>query len=57
MARLWFKPIEFIPAGTTFSFVSHYKLALAETAFLVVLTTMLLSTFGSTSGSTSAAAR
>ena len=36
MPRPWFKPIEFIPAGTKFSFVSHYKLALAETAILAV---------------------
>ena len=34
MQRSWFKPIEFVPAGTKFSFVSHYKLALAETAIL-----------------------
>ena len=46
MPRPWFKPIEFVPAGTKFSFVSHYKLALAETAFLAVLTIVLLSTLG-----------
>jgi preprotein translocase SecF subunit len=46
MPRPWFKPIEFVPAGTKFSFVSHYKLALAETAFLAVLTAILLSTLG-----------
>jgi preprotein translocase subunit SecF len=42
----WFKPIEFIPTGTKFSFVSHYKLALAETAVLAILTVVLLSTLG-----------
>jgi preprotein translocase subunit SecF len=46
MQRPWFKPIEFIPAGTRFSFVSHYKWALAETAVLAVLTVVLLSTLG-----------
>lgn len=42
----WFKPIEFVPAGTKFSFVSHYKLALAETAILALVTAILLSTLG-----------
>ena len=46
MPRPWFKPIEMVPAGTKFSFVSHYKLALAETAALVILTVVLLSTLG-----------
>jgi preprotein translocase SecF subunit len=46
MSRPWFKPIEFIPAGTKFSFVSHYKLALAETAILALVTLVLLSTLG-----------
>jgi preprotein translocase subunit SecF len=46
MARSWLKPIEFVPAGTKFSFVSHYKLAMAETVFLAVLTIALLSTLG-----------
>jgi preprotein translocase SecF subunit len=46
MPRPWFKPIEFVPAGTKFSFVSHYRLALAETAVLAVLTVVLLSTLG-----------
>jgi preprotein translocase SecF subunit len=46
MPRPWFKPIEFVPAGTKFSFVSHYKLALAETAVLAILTVVLLSTLG-----------
>ena len=46
MQRPWFKPIEFVPAGTKFSFVAHYKLALVETAFLAVLTIVLLSTLG-----------
>jgi preprotein translocase SecF subunit len=46
MPRPWFKPIEFVPAGTKFSFVSHYKLALAETAILAVVTAILLSTLG-----------
>jgi preprotein translocase SecF subunit len=46
MQRPWYKPIEFIPAGTKFAFVAHYKLALAETAILAVLTIVLLSTLG-----------
>jgi preprotein translocase SecF subunit len=46
MLRPWFKPIEFVPAGTKFSFVSHYKLALAETAILIAVTILLLSTLG-----------
>jgi preprotein translocase subunit SecF len=46
MQRPWFKPIEFVPAGTKFSFVSHYKLALAETVVLAILTIALLSTLG-----------
>ena len=41
-----FKPIEFVPPGTKFSFVSHYKLALAETIALAILTVVLMSTLG-----------
>lgn len=37
-----FKPIEFIPAGTKFSFVSHWKLALVETIVLAAVTVVLL---------------
>jgi preprotein translocase SecF subunit len=46
MPAPWFKPIEFVPHGTKFSFVSHYRLALAETAVLALLTVVLLSTLG-----------
>jgi preprotein translocase SecF subunit len=46
MSQPRFKPIEFIPSGTKFAFVSHYKLALAETLILAVLTVALLSTLG-----------
>jgi preprotein translocase SecF subunit len=46
MQRPWFKPIEFIPHGTKFSFVSHYRMALAETAILLLVTVALLSTLG-----------
>jgi preprotein translocase subunit SecF len=38
------KPIEFIPAGTKFRFVHHWKLALAETIVLAVVTAVLLLT-------------
>jgi preprotein translocase subunit SecF len=41
-----FKPIQFVPHGTKFSFVSHYKLALAETVILAIMTVVLLSTLG-----------
>ncbi|MGH6814406.1 MAG: protein translocase subunit SecF [Hyphomicrobiaceae bacterium] len=43
---LQLKPLQFIPYGTKFSFVSHYRLALIETAALAVLTVMLLATVG-----------
>jgi preprotein translocase subunit SecF len=41
-AMLGFKPIEFIPAGTKFRFVHHWRLALAETAILALATLYLL---------------
>jgi preprotein translocase SecF subunit len=41
-----FKPIEFIPSGTRFSFVSHYRLALSETVILAIVTVVLLLTLG-----------
>lgn len=41
-----FKPIEFIPAGTRFSFVSHWRLALVETIVLAVVLVALLSPWG-----------
>src|SRR5262245_38099270 len=43
---LGFKPIEFIPAGTKFRFVHHWRLALAETVILAVVTVALLSPWG-----------
>jgi preprotein translocase SecF subunit len=41
-----FKPIEFVPHGTRFSFVSHYRLALGETVILAIVTVFLLTTVG-----------
>jgi preprotein translocase SecF subunit len=41
-----FKPIEFVPAGTKFRFVHHWKLALAETIILAIVTVALLSPWG-----------
>jgi preprotein translocase SecF subunit len=41
---LGLKPIEFIPPGTKFAFVHHWKLALAETVVLALLTIYLLLT-------------
>lgn len=46
MRLIPFKPVEIVPAGTKFSFVSHYKIALAETIILLVLTIGFLSTMG-----------
>lgn len=43
---LRFKPLEFVPPGTKFSFVSHWRLALAETAVLAVVTIVLMLTLG-----------
>jgi preprotein translocase subunit SecF len=40
------KPIEFVPPGTKFSFVSHWRLALIETVVLAILTVVLMSTWG-----------
>jgi preprotein translocase SecF subunit len=37
-----FKPIEFVPAGTKFRFVHHWKSALIETSVLALLTLYLL---------------
>ncbi len=37
-----FKPIEFIPAGTKFRFVHHWRLALVETILLALVTAYLL---------------
>jgi len=37
-----FKPIEFVPAGTKFRFVHHWRLALVETILLALLTLYLL---------------
>ena len=39
---LGFKPIEFVPAGTTFRFVHHWRLALVETILLALATAYLL---------------
>jgi preprotein translocase SecF subunit len=39
---LGFKPIEFVPPGTKFRFVHHWRLALAETIALALLTLYLL---------------
>src|SRR5262245_25071851 len=41
-----FKPIEFIPTGTKFRFVHHWRLALAETIVLAIVTVALLSPWG-----------
>jgi preprotein translocase subunit SecF len=46
MKRSWFKPIVFIPPATKFSFVSHYRWTLIETAIVAVVTAVLLSTLG-----------
>ena len=43
---LGFKPIEFVPAGTKFRFVHHWRLALAETIVLAMITVALLSPWG-----------
>jgi preprotein translocase SecF subunit len=43
---LGFKPIEFVPAGTKLRFVHHWKLALAETIILAIVTIALLSPWG-----------
>jgi preprotein translocase SecF subunit len=43
---LGFKPIEFVPAGTKFRFVHHWRMALAETIVLGLLTLALLSPWG-----------
>jgi len=39
---LGLKPIEFVPAGTKFRFVHHWRLALAETILLALVTAFLL---------------
>jgi preprotein translocase subunit SecF len=46
MKLLPFKPIEFVPHGTKFSFVAHQKLAIIETIVLAVVTVILLLTMG-----------
>jgi preprotein translocase subunit SecF len=46
MQSFKFKPIEFVPAGTKFGFVHHWKLALAETIILAIVTVALLSPWG-----------
>jgi preprotein translocase SecF subunit len=43
---LGLKPIEFGPAGTKFRFVHHWRLALAETIILAIVTVALLSPWG-----------
>jgi len=44
--KMPFKPIEFVPHGTKFSFASHRRLAIIETIALAVVTVILLSTMG-----------
>lgn len=46
MRLLPFKPLEFVPPGTKFSFVSHTRLAIIETAVLAIATVVLLFTMG-----------
>ncbi|WP_088343737.1 MULTISPECIES: protein translocase subunit SecF [Rhodomicrobium] len=46
MRLIPFKPIRFVPVGTKFSFVSHYRMAIAETIILFVATIGLLATMG-----------
>ncbi len=46
MRLLPFKPVELVPHGTKFSFVSHQRLAIIETIVLAVVTVVLLSTMG-----------
>jgi preprotein translocase subunit SecF len=43
---LGIKPIEFVPTGTKFRFVHHWRLALAETIILAIVTVALLSPWG-----------
>jgi preprotein translocase subunit SecF len=40
------QPIEFVPPGTKFTFVSHWRLALAETIVLAIVTVVLMSVWG-----------
>jgi preprotein translocase subunit SecF len=46
MRLLPFKPVELVPHGTKFSFVSHQRLAIIETIVLALATIVLLSTMG-----------
>ncbi len=46
MRLIPFKPVVFVQPGTKLRFVSHYKIAIAETIILVLLTIGLLSTMG-----------
>ena len=46
MRLLPFKPVELVPHGTKFSFVSHQRLAIIETIVLGLITIVLLSTLG-----------
>src|SRR5688572_19513630 len=46
MRLLPFKPIELVPHGTKFSFVSHQRLAIIETVILGIVTVVLLATMG-----------
>ncbi|MDX2264450.1 MAG: protein translocase subunit SecF [Hyphomicrobiales bacterium] len=46
MRLIPFKPVVFVKPGTRFSFVTHYKIAVAETLLLIVATIVLLSTLG-----------
>lgn len=46
MKLLSFKPIRFVPAGTKFHFVAHWRIALVETIALAIAAVVLLSTVG-----------